>query len=208
MIDWLEIATPFAYSSRGASDTSNKSRTLRDRIKGADTRLFDQIAAHVRVLVDSGAFTEFFATDVTLIPVPGHTPLAPGARSTAERICIALLGSGLGSGMGQLLVRHTPVPKSAFSRPEDRPRARAHFESMNVVPQLLMPSRLLLVDDVVTRGATLIGAASRLRVDFPDVPLRAFALLRSITDGDVVTIRDPCEGAIELDAGGESRRRP
>lgn len=77
-MDRLEFATPFVYSSRGTSDASSKSRALRDHIKSPDTRLFEHISAHVRALADSGTFAEFFADDVTLIPVPEHTPLAPG----------------------------------------------------------------------------------------------------------------------------------
>jgi hypothetical protein len=87
-------------------------------------------------------------------------------------------------------------------------RALDHFESMSVSSSLLAPRRVLLIDDFVTRGATLIGAASRIRAVLPDCEVLGFALVRSMTDGEITTIRDPCVGSIELKPDGESARRP
>jgi phosphoribosylpyrophosphate synthetase len=57
---------------------------------------------------------------------------------------------------------------------------------------------MILVDDFVTRGATMIGAASRLLDQFPSVDLKAFALVRSLTSADIDAIRQPCIGTLEL----------
>jgi hypothetical protein len=73
---------------------------------------------------------------------------------------------------------------------------------------LVSPGRFLLVDDVVTRGATFLGAASRLRESFPDTEIRAFALVRTESQGELNAIRDPAEGWIESVPGGGTQRRP
>lgn len=208
MITRLSFAAPFVYSRVGESAVAVRSRRLRDRIKRADTELFTQIAGHVGALVAAGSFREFFADDTVLIPVPGHAPLAPGAINTSERIARALLAQGLGSEISDALSRRTRVAKSAFVRPDERPRAEDHFRSFAMGSSLLRPRRVLLVDDFVTRGATLIGAASRVADVFPGVEIRGFALVRSMTDGDITAIRDSCVGVIELGADGECRRRP
>jgi len=72
----------------------------------------------------------------------------------------------------------------------------------------VIPERILLVDDVVTRGAVLMASTSRLSGAFPGAEIRGFAVLRAITEGDIQTIREPCEGTIELLSNGETRRRP
>lgn len=208
MITRLSFAVPFVYSRVGTSAVAERSRHLRDRIKRADTDLFRQIAAHVVTLVQDGQFEEFFRDEVTLLPVPGHAPLAPGAIANSQRIAAALLAHGLGSEISDALSRVTRVAKSAFARPDERPRAADHYRSFAMAGSLVRPSRVLLVDDFVTRGATLIGAASRVAEVFPDAEIRAFALVRSITDGDIGAIRDPCVGMIELGVDGECWRRP
>ena len=59
-----------------------------------------------------------------------------------------------------------------------------------------------------TRGATFLGAAMRVQSEITDAEIRAFALARAITDGEIEAIRAPVVGAIELDGVGESWRRP
>jgi Na+/citrate or Na+/malate symporter len=44
----------------------------------------------------------------------------------------------------------------------------------------MMPERILLVDDVITKGRTLIAAATRVHEAFPQAPICAFALLRTM----------------------------
>jgi hypothetical protein len=207
LISRLPFATPFVYSTKGVSVVSKISQELRDRIKKSDVQLFQQMAVHIEELVAQGKFPGFFGADVTLVPVPGHAPLAPGAVSTAERIAQALAARGLGA-VSPLLKRGTRVTKSAWARGPDRPRAKQHFETMAMERSLIKPRRVVLVDDVVTRGATFLGAASRIQSEIADAEIRAFALARAITDREIEAIRDPVVGTIELDAGGESWRRP
>jgi hypothetical protein len=207
LIERLASAAPFVYSTRGTSQVSKKSRELRDRIKSGDEALFRQIAHHLGKLVSDGLFPGFFGGDISLVPVPGHTPLAPGAISTTLRIARALADCGLGSGVSPLLTRVKPVQKSAFAAPHERPRARDHYDSMAVTSSLLVPRKIMLIDDVVTRGATLLGAASRIAAELPGAEILGFVLVRAVTDGEIATIRDPCVGTIEL-KDGESLRRP
>lgn len=209
MIDRLEFASPYIYSTRGGSPISRRSRSYRDRIKGGDVRLYREFAELLRKRLDEERqFAEFFGADVTLVPVPGHAPLAQGARMVSERIAMALAQAGLGGGVNVLLSRREPVRKSAFAAPADRPRAQQHYESLEVTQPLARPLKALLVDDVVTRGATMIGCAMRLEEAFPGLEVRAFGLVRPETGGEIAAFRQPCTGVITLDEEGECWRRP
>lgn len=98
--------------------------------------------------------------------------------------------------------------KAATARPEDRPKARAHFDSLELRDPLSLPARITLVDDVVTRGAQLFGAAWRIWSQQPDVEVRAFIVLRTISNAeDFQSIADPCTGRIEWRAE-DCRRVP
>lgn len=159
MIDRLAFAACYAYSPHGTSATSAQSRDLCRRIKRADAEAVELAAARVRRFVTDGRFAEFFSRDVTLVPMPGRAPLAPGAVSRTQRFCDELVRLELGRETLPLIIRARPVAKSAYAAPADRPGALEHYDSMDVQPTLVAARRLLLVDDVVTRGATLLGAA-------------------------------------------------
>ena len=67
---------------------------------------------------------------------------------------------------------------------------------------------VVLIDDVVTKGRTLLAAATRLQEAFPEADIRAFALLR--TQGlipGVQRLLDPCKGEIRWKAG-DAHRNP
>lgn len=207
MIERLALATPLTYAVRGQAPISETSRRLRDRVKRADARLLPQIATYVKGLVDAGTFEDFF-DDVVLVPVPGSTPLAPGAVGRGASICNVLLAAGLGREVRELVERATPVQKSAFAAPAERPTAQDHLASMRAVATLDVPGRVLLVDDVVTRGATLLAAASCVVAAFPAIEVRGFALLRTQSQGDIATMRDPQVGHVEFAENGQTYRRP
>jgi hypothetical protein len=126
---------------------------------------------------------DLLAPDVLLVPTPGSAPRPPRQPHAAwvpRRICEELLAAGFGGRIEPLLVRLQAVPKSAYAGKRERPGVRQHYESLAVVPRLGgPPPRITLVDDVITKGATLLAAASRLAEAFPDAIVRAFALVRT-----------------------------
>jgi predicted amidophosphoribosyltransferase len=151
---------------------------------------------------------ELFGEDVTLVPVPRSALMVPGALWPAHEIAKSLDAKNFGAGVLRCLTRKVAVPKAATSRKEERPKARAHFESLDLVSPLSLPSRIMLVDDVITRGAQLFGAAWKIWSVRPDIDVRAFAVIRTISaPEDFVSIADPCVGRIEK-RGEECYRSP
>jgi phosphoribosylpyrophosphate synthetase len=66
--------------------------------------------------------------------------------------------------------------------------------------------RLLLIDDVVTRGRTLLAAAMRLHEAFPQARISAFALLRTLGFAvDLDALLEPCVGRVRWRAGDAYR---
>jgi len=80
---------------------------------------------------------------------------------------------------------------------------------MTVSKTVDSPARLLLVDDFVTKGATLLAAASLLKEAFPGAEVQGFALVRTMgLVSDVESIVAPCLGTIRLLRGGDVYREP
>lgn len=164
----------------------------------------------VRRLVETAPETILTVlADAVLVPVPRSSLSKPGALWPSLEVCDALIARGIGARVLTALRRETPVQKAAWAGTSDRPGALTHCESLAVDAPLALPAAVVLVDDVVTRGAALLGAAWRVDVARTGIDVRAFALIRTVSvAGDFVGIRDPCVGTIALRDGNRYVRDP
>ncbi len=119
------------------------------------------------------------------------------------------MSAGLGREVHTCLERIKPLRKSATSSPEHRPSAREHYDSMRVTDLPLVHGNVIVVDDVVTRGATPLAAVSRIQELVPGARVRAFAIVRTISEPERFRgMFDPCSGRIALREDGSATRRP
>lgn len=168
--------------------------------------IYDSIA---KWCADGRLFPNFFSSGAVLIPIPGSSLTKPDTMWAPKILAESLVSVGLGSSVATCISRVAYVRKSATSSPEDRPMPIKHCETMAVTRMVTEPASILLVDDVVTRGATFLGAACRVAELYPNVDIRAFAAMRTVSDGNTFNdIMDPCDGTITLLDNGHSRRRP
>lgn len=92
------------------------------------------------------------------------------------------------------------VPKSAFAAPGERPSLDTHYTSFECATSLIQPPHITLVDDVVTKGRTLLAAARRIREAFPNSDVKAFALIRYLGLAlDIDSFREPVLGEIRIE---------
>lgn len=151
---------------------------------------------------------EFLGRETTLVPIPRSGLPQPDALWPALEIAKALQAEGFGAAVLPCLRRVLAVPKAARAPLGGRPRAQTHFNSLEVEEPFDLPGTITLVDDVITRGAQLLGAAQRLQTHRADVRILAFAVLRTMSRPEVFSkILDPCTGSIEL-RGVECFRAP
>ena len=195
---------------------SARSRKARDAIKRdspwpGQTQPFIQYSIErLRSEVGQGALPGFFGPEVGLVPAPRSAPLTKGALWPGLRICQELARAGLGGPVVELLERREPVQKAAFAGVlgGERPTVADHLATLACSRPLLVPARLLVVDDVVTSGSMLLAAASHLRAAFPNAGVRAFALLRTMSAGEVEQVLLPCTGLITHEGWDHVRREP
>lgn len=207
MLSRVAFGSLLVYSPQGSSEASEQARQTCYQIKRAVPSYLDRVAERI---AEVDALRDLFGPAVVIVPAPRSAPLTKGALWPAERICAAMLRRGLAGEVRPCLRRATAVPKSATSLPHLRPRARRHYDSMSVDAQLNLrpPQRIVVVDDVVTRGSTLLAACSRLADTFPDASVTAFAAERTMTNAEIVDMLEPTVGEIRIDAYGETFRDP
>ena len=208
MIDGVAFASCYVYSPAGESVICARSRLLRALLKEGDAHFMFKYAVRVRQQMEPTAgLAGFFLADDVLVPVPRSAPRAGGTWAAAE-LARALVEAGVGSTMWAGLHRISAVCKSATAKKGCRPSVARHFASFRLEPPGIRPPRVVIVDDVITKGRTLLAAAARLREALPDTQIRAFALLR--TKGmisDLTNLLDPCRGEIRW-LRGDARRIP
>ena len=69
------------------------------------------------------------------------------------------------------------------------------------------PAHITLVDDVITRGSSCIGIVPHLHEAYPNATVHCFAVVRTISTGEVPEILAPIQGTITSRAG-RVRRQP
>jgi hypothetical protein len=196
LLQKLEFGACYVYSPRGHSAASVRSRELVARLKRGDPESLPRYAQRVRSLVDEGQFPNFFGADVTLVPVPGSSPLVKGALWVPQRMAEALRAQGLAREVLPMLMRSYAVKKSAFQIPAERPNVQQHYDSLALEPPAQPTGRIVLIDDVVTQGSTHLAAATRVAEAYPNAEIRAFAIVRTMSGAGLESYLDPCVGAI------------
>jgi predicted amidophosphoribosyltransferase len=193
----LSVASLLLYP-KGESKASRRARAfIRYDIKQARAGKIQATVDRLKKNLKGSPLEEFFDRGAVLVPVPGHAPRLKNSLWVPEMICRGMQTAGLGSEVLTCLTRKEAVNHSStLTDAKDRPTALAHFDSIEVQASLPIARSILLVDDVVTRGATLIGAATRLHQVFPSAEIRAFALAR-VSQEDIVSTDEMWSPAME-----------
>lgn len=209
MIRGIAFASCYAYSPIGSCEVSERSRLLRALLKAGEDRLIIRYVSRVRQqIAEMPQLIDFFDSTAVLVPVPGSQPRRSGGVSITEQLASALVREGLGQAAWAGLRRVRAVGKSATAAPGERPTVAKHYESFAVecVESANESRHFVLIDDVVTKGRTLLAAAMRLQEAFPCARIRAFALLRTMgLVPEVNRLLDPCVGEIRWRAGDAHR---
>ena len=208
MLNEVTFASCYVYSPGGSGASSVRSRLLRSLLKERDAYFMDKYADRVRQQVADGpSLTGFFRAGSVLVPIPGSAP-RPNVASVADHLASALLNEGLGRCIWRGLQRISPVRKSATCVPGLRPTVGDHYESLAVATAPMQAQQIVLVDDVVTKGRTILAAAARMQEAFPAAEVRAFALIRTMgLIPGVDHLLAPCVGEIRW-RHGDAHRTP
>jgi predicted amidophosphoribosyltransferase len=212
----LEFGSLLTYSPYGMSERAKSSRNVMSDLKGdkfisehLPVLMSKYLAQGIKTNLMKYPFAHFFESSSILVPTPKSSLVKPETLWVPQRLALALAQKQLGKAVKECLVRVKPLPKSSTTSAEDRPKALQHYESLEVRwRETSKPKEILLIDDIVTRGATLLGAANRLIDTFPDAHIRAFAMMRTMSGPSIFDrITDPCIGWIEL-RGNDTYRTP
>jgi hypothetical protein len=228
----IPYASLLAYTPRSKTPAGTHAQRFVHELKRDAARIGDDTTARFvarRLREELGreavALASLFDRTWVAVPVPRSSLTRDDALWPADRIATALLGEGIVRSTQPILRRAVPVLKSATAESKDRPTAARHYASMTValsdssaahaesaLPAVICAElgpcpKLLLVDDVITRGATMLAASSVLLDAIPDAIVMAFAVVRTNSDPPELPLLAPVKGSIRL-RGEATYRRP
>lgn len=158
--------------------------------------------------INKYALKSIFGPDVVLVPMPSSSKPLPGGLWVPQRLASAFVDFGLGAHALPILKRMETIPKSAYSAPGHRSSAQRHYETLRTSRLLFAQERVVIIDDVITSGATMVGAASVLAEAYPSTQIMGFAMIRTISNAaEFVKLIDPCVGTITR-RGDSTHRDP
>ncbi len=207
MIHSINYANLLQYSPKGISKISDKSRDVKNAIKGGRIskfahRIHEIISEHHEYLID------FLNEGVTLIPMPRSSPIRESDLWPAHEIA-KMLGSFNFGSVSTCLFRSEAIRKASLCNPaEDRPSIAEQYNSMGV-NDFVPTKNITLVDDVLTQGRTSIAAASRVTEKFTNVTIRIFSLIKTMSFIEIEAIVNVQTGIITYNtSSGKCKRIP
>lgn len=204
----VTFASCYIYSPRAHGWLADASRQLCDRVKSSDPLWLPRYAGFVfRSSLWDRHLAALFSPNAVLVPVPGSACSGEGPW-VASRLALALSEVGFALPIWMGLRRRYAVTKSATAPSAGRPTVHQHYDSFAAVPPANLVHRIVLIDDVITKGRTLLAAAARLRSELPLADIRGFALIRTVGFvHQIKRLEDSCHGVVRW-AGGDARREP
>ena len=201
LLSEIEFCSFLCYAPQGKSELSEQSRLYAYGIKNYNLPRFVRVMDAFKREEYRAFFSRFLGDDVVLVPAPSSAILMKGALWVPDKICRHLVENGYGCLVAPFLKRITRVTASRLAPPHLRPKAQEHYDSMAVEPEGLPSRKMVVVDDVITRGATALACVSLLKSHFPEAEIHALALVRTMSGREVTRIVEPCIGKVTLRHG-------
>lgn len=213
----LEFGSYYSYvpkKSKSSSEQAEKAYDMLLKVKNHHIQLdgksyVEKIIENMKSNLNKLPFSDFFEDEPVLVPIPRSAKSWSGYLWVPYEICISLERNNLGR-TKELLKRIRSVARSSKSQAHNRPSPSEHYDSLSCKSLIGTFDKFVLVDDVITRGHTAIGAAWRLSEAFPNAEVVVFAVFRTVSNpSDFKGLNEPQRGTIEYQPENDDcLRRP
>jgi hypothetical protein len=120
-----------------------------------------------------------FGDDYVIVPAPGHSLIRPGAKTPLGLLAERMAHARLGDRYEDIVRRTVAVPKMSLQPPGGRFDYSQHLETIEAKSLGNPAGGILVLDDVVTTGATLYATCLSISNANPGVKVKAFGISRT-----------------------------
>src|SRR6185437_11301835 len=150
----------YVYSPRGEDEVSRGSRLLCARVKAGNRRWLRRYVAAVRDhRIMQACVQGLSCAGSVLVPIPPSDSSTPTALWPSHLLALALCNAGLAASVWIGIRRRRSIARSSQAWRWERPSVFEHYRSLALERPTSSPMQVLLIDDVVTKGRTLMAAA-------------------------------------------------
>jgi predicted amidophosphoribosyltransferase len=171
--------------------------------------IFDQaMDAVAQVIHAGGVFDGIFTEQSVLVPVPRSAPQLENSLWPGLAIAQALHSRGIGGAVLPMVARTRRITKSATASAGARPSPSEHAETMAVTIDMFFDRPIVLVDDIITKGATMLGASQAIHAVRADLAVCGFSLLRTLpySETDAKDFASPAISVVRTGPYGAYRK--
>lgn len=170
----------FRYEPRASGDLANKCKGIVFAIKNDSALDGTPASEAVGRALDQlrrthNGLSEVFDGSASLVPVPRSAPRSKDALWPSLRIAQSLQRHSLGEEV-LIAVERIKNIRASHSSGKDRPSVAEHRETLKCcLPLNAKPQRIVLVDDVITKGATAWACREVILEAVPEAEIVTFA---------------------------------
>lgn len=187
------------YIPRGNYDQAAQAKQAVGRTKAGDDKAIEYLISLIESRPLANNLKEFIGSGALIVPVPRSSLIKPDSVWPSKLIAEELAKQGYGKEARYAIERHAPIRTSSQQAAANRPSIKEHTETLRVVmpPQLGDPKVIILVDDVVSKGSTVLACAEILQKAYPDYTIKIFTIARTrFESADEFNALDPHVGVI------------
>ena len=200
----LRVGSLLIFPSQGQSKVSDLARrTVRFGVKkdtvipDTEIMVIPYAAQHLVKIMPGTELEDFLKLAGTLVPVPTSQIQQPDSLWPGKRIAEELLEVGVGRRIEFALSRTRTVRRSSQSASEERLKPEEHVASIEATAIRSQSGVITLVDDVVTRGSTMVACAALIQQLMPGATVQGLALARVDRDSDLSDINEMPKPKVE-----------
>ncbi|MCX7999947.1 MAG: phosphoribosyltransferase [Leptospiraceae bacterium] len=207
LIKELEFGSILSYCPKPTKEVTKNAKNVMNALKNEQTLVIkrengskQQLPASICIGIflkeNLKLYEDIFDKRTNLIPLPRSSLITKDALWPSLKIAQALEKEGLGA-VFPIIKREKPIRPSSKSKVEERPSPEEHYSSLKIDRRKLKSNKIVLFDDVITRGHTFMGSAWKILESYPEAKIFCFSAMRTISnEEEFKSLVDPVRGKI------------
>lgn len=176
----IPVLSVLVYPTVNSSGLRGKARDIVN-YKVKQPKMAALVSILRRVKLNSPLFQSHLSGDAVAVPIPGSNKYTGKEQWTPYLLSQIIRSIGAASRVEVHVTRSTAIRKSSYQTADNRPTVDEHLETLTLQHSfpLAAGTKIVLVDDLVTKGTVMTAVARMLLAEQPNLDIVGFAVART-----------------------------